>query len=157
MKARNLQAPPRRRWQALLIVALLLGGCSGSRALTLTVVGTPNLNSTDEAPGGNAAVVRIYQLSNDTNFRAVTLEAFWQDDKAALGSEVVSSQQLLLYPNAVERLDIEPDEGVQFIGVAADLRRPDRERWRQVYALSELEGKRITVEVSQDRVAFNAQ
>ena len=44
-----------------------------------------------------------------------------------------------------------------FIGVAADLRRPDHERWRQVYALSELKGKRITVEVSRDRVAINVQ
>lgn len=155
MKAKN-----RRRaapYLVLLTTVLLIGGCSGSKALNMTVVGTPNLNSTDETPGGNAAVVRIYQLSNDTNFRTVTLEAFWEDDRTALGNEMVSSRQLLLYPDAVERLEIEPDETARFIGVAADLRRPDHERWRQVYALSELKGKRITVEVSRDRVAITVQ
>ena len=155
MKAKN-----RRRtvpYLALLTAVLLMGGCSGSKALNMTVVGTPNLNSTDETPGGNAAVVRIYQLSNDNKFRTVTLEAFWEDDRAALGNEMVSRQQLQLYPDSFERLEIELEETTRFIGVAADLRRPDHERWREVYALSDLMGKRITVEVSRDRVAITVQ
>ncbi len=157
MKAKNRQRTPRRRGEVLLITVLLLGGCSGSRVLNMTVKGSSDLNSCDETPGGNAAIVRIYQLSNDTNFRTVTLEAFWNDDSTALGNEMTSSRQLRLFPNDVKSLEIEPDETAQFIGVAADLRCPDPERWRQVCALSELKGKQITVEINRDRVAINVQ
>ena len=158
MKAMIRRPSAPSRWLVLLTAMLLLGGCSsGPLVLNMKVAGTSNLNSTDDSPEGKAAIVKIYQLSNDTNFRSVTLETFWQDERNALGNEVVSSRQFRLYPNTDTTLRIEPAEMTRFIGVAANLRQPDHEAWRQVYALSQLEDKQIRVQVSKDRVAINIQ
>ena len=157
MKAGNRQPAVRCQAGVLLTTLLLLGGCSGSHALNMTVAGTPNLNSAEGTSGGNAAIVRIYQLSDSTNFRAATLDAFWQADDEALGDELVDSRQLLLYPGALEQFEIELAETTQFIGVAADLRRPVPDQWRVVHVLSDLRGKRIRVEVGRDHVNLSIQ
>ena len=140
---------------SMLLALMVLTGCGGgSRALTVEVMGAQNLNTTSEGEGGNAARVRVYQLSNATNFRTTTPESFWQDDVAALGEElVVPPQQVVLYPNTMERIVIEPAEGTRYLGVAADLRRPAQEQWRQVYDLEQLgKSKQIMVQVGSDRV-----
>lgn len=140
---------------SVLLALVLLTGCGGgSRALTVEVMGASNLNTTSPGEGGNAARVRVYQLSNATNFRTATPESFWQDDVAALGDElVVPPQQVVLYPNTMERIVLEPAEMARYIGVAADLRQPAQEQWRQVYDLESLgKNKQITVQVGSDRV-----
>ena len=140
-------------------LVLALGGlvaCGGPKPLALTVVGTPNLNSVEDDVG-NAANVHIYELSNDTNFRNATLETFWQDEAGALGSELIDSRQLLLYPDAMEQIEIEPAEETQYIGIAANLRQPDREQWRQVYSVEALRGNRVMVEVGKNRVIVDVR
>ena len=137
--------------QISLVVGLSVAavGCSGTKPpppVALTVVGTPQLNL------GNAAIVRIYELNNDTNFRNATLETFWQDDRAALGNELVNSQQFMLYPDAVENIQVDPGEETRFIGIAANLRQPDREQWRQVYPVEDLRGKQVMIEIGEDRI-----
>lgn len=140
----------------MLIAVWLLAGCGGSRALNMTLAGKPDMNSIDDGGGGNAAVVRIYQLSNETNFRDVTLEAFWQNDEEALGSELIAPpQQIRLFPDQQETIKVEPTSNTKFIGVAADLRQPDRERWRQIYSIEEMKGKRIMVEVGKNYVTID--
>ncbi|GIV60300.1 MAG: type VI secretion lipoprotein [Rhodothermaceae bacterium] len=131
----------------------LLAGCGGTRPLSLNVVGTPQLNSA-ETGNSNAAVVRIYELTGTANFQSATLESFWRNDTEALGQELVRRQELLLYPDTVERIEIEPDPATRYIGVAADLRRPAREGWRQIIPVEQLRNRTFTIEIGADRIAI---
>lgn len=127
-----------KRLLPLLLIALV--GCGGP--LELTVAGEPDLNS-----GGNAAVVRIYQLNSQASFMNTTLARFWQDDRAALGAQYVDHRQLLLYPGQSETIPIEVSDETLYIGIAADLREPDRDQWRQVFSVDELNGEDVTISV----------
>ena len=144
-----------------LLLALLIGlfasGCGStlnifSGPLTVRIVGTDDMN------GGNAARVYVYELSGDTNFRNTTLSTFWSGQEEALGNELVRPpRQQLLYPGETQTLEFEVAEGTQYIGVAADLRNPDRERWRSVHPVEDVEGEEIVVEVGANRIDVNVQ
>jgi len=138
----------------VLLAAVALAGCGGARALSLRVVGTTAMNSAEDETRGNAVVLRIYELSNETNFESATRETFWQDDAAALGAERLNSQQLRLFPDEERILELEPGAGTRFIGVAADLRYPYQDEWRQIHPVEDLRKKRIVIEVVKDRVRF---
>ena len=123
---------------------------------TITIAGSPDLNSTEESTAGNAAVVRLYELSNETIFKSITIESFWRDDVAALGSELVASpQQFLLYPSEAKNLQFTPRPETRYIGVAADLRKPDLQNWRQIIPVEALMGKSLLIQVVRDRVVLN--
>ena len=147
MKQRSLG-----RYGGLVLAAVLLAGCGGSRALNVQIVGTSTMNSGENEMRGNAVVLRIYELSNETNFRSATREAFWQDDVAALGEERLTSQQLRLFPDENRVIELEPGQDTRFIGVAADLRYPYQDQWRQIYPVEELRSKGIMVSVMKDRL-----
>lgn len=139
-------------------VVLLVGFVAGCRssggppANQITITGGADLNS-----GGNAAAVRVYELSNDTNFRNVSIESFWQDDAAALGDELISTNNILLYPGQTELISLNIGEETRFIGVAADLRNPDRDRWREVYPVADLGEQSIYVTVGDNQVALSVR
>lgn len=141
-----------------LVAALLLAACGGTRPaaepppLRLTIYGTATMNSAADGEGANAAVVRLYQLTGPTNFTEATPDAFWRDDEAALGDELVDAQQVLLYPDQQEVVTLEPAETARYVGVAVDLRRPDPGAWRQVYAVEALRGRAVRVEVGATQV-----
>lgn len=124
----------------LACVSVLLVGCGGP--LEMVVSGESDLNS-----GGNAAVIRVYELSGTSNFRTTPLGQFWQDDQAALGDQYVNHQQFLLYPNQVERLTLDVSDETSHIGIAADLREPDENTWRTVYPVEDLKGRDVVISV----------
>ena len=144
--------PIAHRIVLVLVIGLgvLAAGCGGP--LEMTVAGTPDLNS-----GGNAAVVRVYELSGDSNFRTTSIGSFWRDDQAALGSEYIDHRQLLLYPDQVETVSIDVSDETEFIGIAADLRQPDEDAWRAIYPVDELKGSEVAISVGASRLAVNVQ
>lgn len=116
--------------------------------MEMTVRGEANMNN-----GGNAAVVRIYQLTGDSNFMRTSIESFWENDEQALGDELIGSkEEILLYPNEERAIDLEIGDETRFVGIAADLRAPDPLQWRHVFNADELRGEQITVTVSEDRL-----
>lgn len=140
----------KRTFFLFLLGALLWSGCSNT--LEVMVSGNSDMNS-----GGNAAVVHIYQLSGEGNFTNTPLSSFWRDDEAALGGELVTTpQRITLYPNETKTIEFELAETTTFIGVAADLRNPDREQWRAIYSVDDV-GDRVTVTVQNDRISVQAE
>ena len=125
---------------------LLLTGCSSS--LEVVVSGEPGMNN-----GGNAAVVKIYQLTGEGNFASTPLSVFWRDDTGALGKELVEPPRTLtIYPSVAKPVEIDLAAKTKYIGVAANLRNPDREEWRSVHAVKGM-GDQISVTVGSDRLA----
>jgi len=142
---------------AAFLVALLMSGCGStlnifSGPLTVRLVGADDMN------GGNAARVYVYELSGDTNFRNTALSTFWSDPEEALGNELVRpARQQLLYPGETQTLEFEVAEGTQYIGITADLRNPERERWRSVHPVEDVKGEEIVVQVGANHVVVNVQ
>ena len=116
-------------------VVLVLAGCSGggstvapARDVAVALAGAADMNA-----GGNAAVVRLYQLTGDAPFALVPLEEFWTDDEAALGRTLVQKREVLLYPQEVRAVPLTLDARTTHVGVAADFRSPGLDDWRAVF------------------------
>lgn len=134
----------------LLLSILLWSGCSSS--LEVMIAGDSDMNN-----GGNAAVVRVYELSGDSNFMNTPLSAFWRDDEGALGNELVTPpRKVTLFPDATETIEFELAEETTFIGVAADLRNPERGQWRSIHPLDEV-GDRVSVTVQSNRISVEVE
>lgn len=135
-----------RRVAAVVFLGVLASGCSGP--MEVHIRGDNRMNS-----GGNPAVVRIYQLSGEASFRQATAADFWADDVAQIRDELVGPpQDLMVYPGEARTLTLEPSEDAQFIGFAADLRRPNRDLWRSIHPVSDLSGATVTLDVLSDRL-----
>lgn len=141
-----------------LILALLVSASS----LTLTGCGTlcvfglgcsPSVDvqvkGEEDMNGGNAASVVIYQLSNDAKFRTTPIEAFWRDDEAALGDELVGRRrEVLMYPLQIRFIEVDVEENTNFIAVAANLRNPEADAWRRIFPVKEVVGESVQVRVA---------
>lgn len=136
----------------LIACGFVLIGCKGSQPATeMTVFGDSDMNN-----GGNAAVVRIYQLAGDSNFTRASLETFWRDDELALGAELVGpKQEILLYPEQERAIDLDLSDQTRYVGIAADLRAPDPVQWRHIFDAQELQGKLVNVRVGTDRLTVS--
>jgi len=135
-------------------MVLFLTACGSSEPLRLplSLEGSASMNS-----GGNAAVVRVYQLASSTTFRQAPIESFWQDDEGLLGSDlVVPKVERTLYPDAVEEITLEIHENTRHIAIAADLRDPDADHWRQLFTVDEVEaGQPFVVQVGERRLRLS--
>ncbi|HEX7071049.1 MAG TPA: type VI secretion system lipoprotein TssJ [Rhodothermales bacterium] len=144
----------------MIVGALALSGCRGSRdtaepravPLTVHVTGADDLNG-----GGNAAFVHVYQLADDAGFRNAPPESFWQAPDQALGSSMLSTSQVQLFPGEDETITVGLGSDTRYVGVAANLRDPDRDRWRAVFPAAELAGKSIHVTVDSNGLSAALQ
>jgi len=135
----------------VVLLAVSLAACGSSEPLRIPMAleGRSDMNS-----GGNAAIVRVYQLSSGTTFRQAPIISFWQDDEGVLGTDlVVPKVQRTLYPNEVEELTLEIHDDARYIGVAVDLRDPDADHWRQLFAIDEVSsGEPLVVRIGERRL-----
>jgi type VI secretion system VasD/TssJ family lipoprotein len=147
---------------SIVLLVVVTSGCARAPVLPpapvvhvvpVTIVGTSDLNA-----GGNAAVVRIYQLQGDANFRRATVEAFWQSDEQVLGQELVPGRrEILLYPGQSSTIEIELSSNTRYIGVAADLRSPETGGWRELRPVGEVVGRSLVVTVGTNNLGLSVQ
>lgn len=136
--------------------ALFAGGCGLFRGsveestvpLSVQVTGASDLNG-----GGNAAFVHIYQLSENAGFRNTPPESFWQAPDQAIGDGLLSSSQIQLFPGDDETVALEIGPDVRYVGIAANLRDPDRDRWRAVFPVEDLAGRTVHVTVDTNSLS----
>ena len=121
------------------------------------------LGDSDMNNGGNFVVVRVYQLTNATNFSNADYEPFWGDDDAVLGDELISGtkQQISLFPPEPQQLPepqpltLELNSETRYVGVAAKLYSPDGTRWRQIYEVEQLEKRKVAVSIKENYIAVD--
>lgn len=133
------------------LTALLLAACSPRIATgTLDLVGTSAMNG-----GGNAALVRVYQLNDDDAFRTVPLEAFWEDGADQLAPALTAEpRELLIYPEQRQQVELALAPTTRYVGVAADLRAPDGDAWRMIYPVLDVVRAPIEVTVGARELSF---
>lgn len=132
----------------LILAGVWCVACGGG--LELNLVGDGQLNN-----GGNAVVVRIYQLRSDENFKRSTMESFWQDDEKALGNDLIEKLELTLLPGEQKPLNLKLSKEANFIAAAADFFNPDRDQWRQVVSAASVKGNKSSIIVGSDRVSIS--
>lgn len=133
---------------AVLATAAALAGCRAPAAPATTVVitGTQALNA-----GGNAAIVRLYPLASDARFRQTPQADFWRSGSAVDADVAGAVREVLLYPGDEETIEL-PLGGAAYLGVAADLRAPDRDRWRAVFPVGAVDKQTLAVTVDSSFV-----
>ncbi len=147
----NSYIPSKKYKQLSVLVSfigmLLLSACS--HHMNVTVKSGEELNN-----GGNPVVVRLYLLKTDVNFQKTTLEAFWKNDKEALGSDLIGEPiELMLHPNESRKLKkIKITKETVFIGAAADFYQPDKNQWKYLYDISKNKGDRVILAVGRDKL-----
>lgn len=106
--------------------------------------------------GGNAAIVKVYQLKSDGNFKDVLPSTFWRDDEAALGGSLLQSpKKVTVYPSESETFELELAEKTKYIAVAGNLREPEQDRWKGIESVESMGDKvRVTVKAQQLDVSF---
>ena len=113
--------------------------------VAVTLVGQADMNG-----GGNAARLYLYPLGSDATFLATPLRAFWDDPEGALGADLAGSiRDATVRPGSATELEEVTLAGAPFLGIAADLRQPDGDRWRAVLPASQVRGKTLRVTVSE--------
>jgi type VI secretion system VasD/TssJ family lipoprotein len=135
----------------VLATAALLAGCRAPAAPATTVVitGTQALNA-----GGNAAIVRLYPLASDARFRQTPQSDFWRAGSAVDADLAGAVREVLLYPGDEETIELALG-GAAYLGVAADLRAPERDGWRAVFPVGAVDKQTLAVTVDEASLAVD--
>lgn len=146
-KQRPLMWQQRTILPLLALLLLSLFSCS-SKIKFITLEATKDLNK-----GGNACYVCIYQLRNDMDFKRTPVESFWIEGEKPFEADIVDKPVCeTLIPGDEAYVDITVSDETNFIGVAADFREPDQERWREVYTIPSKKPKEIRIIVGTNTV-----
>jgi len=97
--------------------------------VNLQIEASENVNA-DSNGNGAPVMVRIYELSGQSNFNATDFFGLFNDDQAALGADLNHKQDFLLRPSESKKLTIKPDDDVQSLGFFAAFRKLDTATWR---------------------------
>ncbi len=127
----------------LVFVALVLvsiAGCAAAtptprapekcpaQGLTISILSSRSIN---RAPEGEPrpVVVRLYALKSDTRLSNASFEKVWKDDKATLGEDVVSVQEIEVYPGARIDMKLERAPAVNHVAAVALFANPTGKAW----------------------------
>ena len=133
----------------LFFMVILLSHCA--KHLSIAVRGSQDLNS-----GGYPVTVYIYQLVSDQNFQITAHESFWQDDKAALGEDLLERVEIRLHPNEVKSRIIKIHKLAKYLGVSANFAKPKQNFWRKIILIEEYRNKDIVISVDVNSVAIQS-
>jgi type VI secretion system protein VasD len=100
----------------------------------LTVLASDRLNPTNEGEP-RPVILRIYQLKNDVGLQNAKFEEIWQDDKTALGDDLVKVDELAVYPNSRSEVKFERDDSAGYVVPVALFRNPKGRSWYTVFEL----------------------
>ena len=165
----------RRRTLALFGVclgAISVGGCGKLRPkpeppkAPLTIAAAPNATvkapmtistTADINPDANnrpsPIVVRIYQLKTDAAFTAADFFTLFDDDKKALGPELISRDEFVLGPSERRTIDVTVASETRFVGAVAAFRDIRNAQWRVLVPAPK---KGLTMAVERARVVLSA-
>lgn len=124
---------------AACLTVVALAACSSSEpepkpdptrvVATITASGTANPN---EAGRASPVLIRLYELTSESTFNAVSFFDLYDNETQALGGELRSREEIPLVPGQQTEIVIMPQEGSRFIGAAAAFQQIDTSLWRAV-------------------------
>jgi type VI secretion system protein VasD len=114
------------------LLPALLPGCAGPPPpATLDLMIRAGADQNPDARGKPAAVaVHMMQLAATAKFERADVFALIEREKAALGTDLLASEEFVVAPGEQRTIKRQLKSGVQFIGVVVLFRDIDRARWR---------------------------
>jgi type VI secretion system protein VasD len=104
---------------------------------------TDQLNPDDE-DNPLPTVVRVYQLSGDTSLQMIDFKQVWEEGgKVAFGDEYISEEELTIYPERPDMLEIEPDAKASHFLAVAIFREPMGQSWYRVWEVPKYHGHSV--------------
>jgi len=118
----------------LIFFALCLSACGSSKvkvALTSDAKLNPDINH-KSLP----VVARVYQLKDKQKFEAANFNSLWKDDAKTLGADLVSKEEILIYPGDKKVIPMTRHDDAQFVAVVALFRDYKQGKWRVIQPIS---------------------
>ncbi len=123
--------------------------------VNLTLLASATVNPS-ESNRPSPIVVRVYQLKNETTFRAAAYDRLYEDDQAVLSPDLIErALAVTLRPGEKTTVSMNFGDDVRFIGIAAFYRDYDNAQWRVVIP-APLKGDG-TILVDKSSVSFSAK
>lgn len=123
----------KKRISALLLLCycLFFSACSSIPRVPISflVQSQVNINS-DGHLQALPVRLRIYQLSDISQFKEATFKALWKMDKAVLANSLISVKEITVLPSMKESITLTRAEGANYIGVIALFRKVKTAQWR---------------------------
>jgi len=152
------------RWFIYLLALLLTGGC-GSKpppppappppptriVAELVAVADLNPNPLNQP---SPLQLRIYELKTPGAFDRADFFTLYEQEKTALGADLLAQDQLLIKPGEVQRLERTLQAETGYIGFLAAYRDIDQAQWRAVVAVPP--NKTTTIKVDLERLGIIA-
>jgi type VI secretion system protein VasD len=124
---------------AVLGIAVALSGCAGSRLIepapyTVVIAADAGINP-DRKNRAMPVQVRLFELKNSSNFESIDFYTLFDKDDQALGSDVLSKEQLMLQPGQSVTLVRKANPEARMLGVYVAFRSVEKSAWRAVAPL----------------------
>jgi type VI secretion system protein VasD len=113
-----------------IFIASFLASCASSQVKVAMSSG-PQLNP-DANHQSLPVVARIYQLKDKQQFDAANFNTLWKDDNKYLGQDLLSKEEILIYPGDKKIIPMIRHENAQYIAVVALFRDYKQGNWRTV-------------------------
>lgn len=155
-----------RRWFIYPLVLLLMGGC-GSKSPLLSAVGPPAPTrvvmelaaSADLNPNllnqPSPLQLRIYELKTLGAFDRIDFFTLYEQEKTALGADLLAQEQKLIRPGEVQHLERTLQAETRYLGFLAAYRDIDRAQWRAIVAVPP--NQTATIKVNLQRLGLAAR
>jgi len=139
----------------VLLMGVLLAGCSsGPALLTANVAASAQVNP-DFKKRPSPIVVRVYELKASTQFESADFVSLFDKDQAVLGADLVSREEFVLRPGETKLIAKPLSPDTKFIGVMAAFRELERSRWHVVVPVAA--GKKNVMAIGLTDIAIEAR
>ena len=119
---------------AIASVCALLAACGGPVVdVSLSSNATLNMNHENKPL---PVVVRIYQLSEKSQFENANFSDIWKNDMSVLGDSLLTSKEVIINPSDQERIEVDKHDQAKYVGVVAIFRNPVEKKWRDIHEIS---------------------
>lgn len=153
-------------YQLLLAGSLLFSGCASEPLspppiVPPTVIQLQIVVENDVNPGNfgepSPVMLRIYELRETSSFNAADFFGLFNDDKAALGGDLLHKNELIVKPGDIKQLEIQPSDSIQSLGVLAAFRKLDTAQWRNSLTIKPHQTQAIALKLSRNQLALEFQ
>lgn len=146
MRYSNLTSPAlRHRRSGLFFLGALALSCGGQpkakepepcdkQTLHAFVLATAHINP-EENGEPRPVMLRLYQVKTDIPFRNASFDEIWKSDEEKLGSNLLSKEELPIYPDSKKALVFERNPEAAYIVAAGLFRSPKGQQWFSSFEL----------------------
>lgn len=120
---------------AALVAAVVAAACASAppKPTTTNLTFAATADSNPDANGRpSPVVVRLYQLKADTAFSGAEFFALYDDEKKALGPELIGRDEFVLAPAERRTVQVAMSKDARFVGMIAAYRDIRNAQWRVV-------------------------